>query len=54
MVIVTGRSEDAGLVTGANLLVDGGRTAVVQDDTLPDYCTRREGDRDGNAEEETA
>jgi len=33
-------SEDAAFVTGANLLVDGGRTASMQDDTLPDY--RRE------------
>ncbi|WP_135825185.1 SDR family NAD(P)-dependent oxidoreductase [Halorussus ruber] len=33
-------SDDAGFVTGESLLVDGGRTAVMQDDTLPDY--RRE------------
>jgi NAD(P)-dependent dehydrogenase (short-subunit alcohol dehydrogenase family) len=30
-------SEDAGYVTGTSLLVDGGRTVVMQDDTLPDY-----------------
>jgi NAD(P)-dependent dehydrogenase (short-subunit alcohol dehydrogenase family) len=29
--------DDAGFVTDANLLVDGGRTAVMQDDTLPEY-----------------
>jgi len=30
-------SDDAAFVTGAQLLVDGGRTSVMQDDTLPDY-----------------
>lgn len=30
-------SEDAAFVTGAALLVDGGRGAAMQDDTLPDY-----------------
>ncbi|UHH14350.1 SDR family oxidoreductase [Halobacterium litoreum] len=30
-------SDDAAFVTGASLLVDGGRSAVMQDDTLPDY-----------------
>lgn len=34
-------SEDAAFVTGACLLVDGGRGAVMQDDTLPDYRERR-------------
>ena len=33
-------SDDAGFVTGTTLLVDGGRTAVMQDDTLPDYRKR--------------
>ncbi|WP_435159186.1 SDR family NAD(P)-dependent oxidoreductase [Haladaptatus sp. DFWS20] len=35
-------SSDAAFVTGASLLVDGGRTAVMQDDALPDYRERRE------------
>ncbi|MWG34535.1 SDR family NAD(P)-dependent oxidoreductase [Halomarina oriensis] len=35
-------SDEAGYVTGTSLLVDGGRTAVMQDDTLPDYRARRE------------
>jgi len=35
-------SPDAAYVTGASLLVDGGRTAVMQDDSLPDYRARRE------------
>lgn len=35
-------SDEAAFVTGASLLVDGGRTAVMQDDTLPDYRQRRE------------
>ncbi|MXR21801.1 SDR family NAD(P)-dependent oxidoreductase [Halobacterium bonnevillei] len=30
-------SDDAAFVTGASLRVDGGRGAVMQDDTLPDY-----------------
>lgn len=33
-------SDDAAFVTGASILVDGGRGAVMQDDTLPDYRTR--------------
>jgi glucose 1-dehydrogenase len=35
-------SDDAAFVTGECVLVDGGRTAVMQDDTLPDYRARRE------------
>ncbi len=31
-------SDDAAFVTGASVLVDGGRTAVMQDDTLPGYA----------------
>jgi len=34
-------SDDAAFITGESLLVDGGRTAVMQDDTLPDYRERR-------------
>lgn len=30
-------SEDASFVTGTSLLIDGGRGAVMQDETLPDY-----------------
>ncbi|WP_276282288.1 SDR family NAD(P)-dependent oxidoreductase [Halorussus caseinilyticus] len=30
-------SDDADFVTGTSLVVDGGRTAVMQDDTLPNY-----------------
>jgi len=37
-------SEEAGYVTGTSLVVDGGRTAVMQDDALPDYRARREDD----------
>jgi len=33
--------DDAALVTGARLTVDGGRSAVMQDDQLPDYRERR-------------
>lgn len=33
-------SEEAAFVTGAALLVDGGRGAVMQDDVLPDYRAR--------------
>ncbi len=36
-------SDDAAFVTGVSLLVDGGRSAVMQDDTLPDYRMRRGG-----------
>ncbi|KOX97690.1 MULTISPECIES: SDR family NAD(P)-dependent oxidoreductase [Halorubrum] len=35
-------SDDAAFVTGAALLVDGGRGAVMQDDTLPDYRARED------------
>mgnify|MGYP006295669409 CR=1 FL=1 len=35
-------SEDAAFVTGAALLVDGGRGAVLQDDVLPDYRARED------------
>lgn len=31
-------SSDAAFVTGANVVVDGGRSAVLQDDRLPDYA----------------
>lgn len=33
-------SEEAAFVTGAALLIDGGRGAVMQDDTLPNYRAR--------------
>jgi len=35
-------SDDAAFVTGAYLTIDGGRSAVMQDDQLPDYHERRE------------
>jgi len=35
-------SDDAAFVTGAHLTIDGGRSAVMQDDQLPDYRERRE------------
>lgn len=34
-------SDEAAFITGTSLLVDGGRSAVMQDDTLPDYRTGR-------------
>lgn len=37
-------SDEASFITGASLLVDGGRSAIMQDDMLPDYRTRREGE----------
>jgi NAD(P)-dependent dehydrogenase (short-subunit alcohol dehydrogenase family) len=37
-------SDDAAFITGASLLVDGGRGAVMQDDTVPNYSEQR-GDR---------
>lgn len=35
-------SETAGFITGSSIVVDGGRSAVLQDDTLPDYRERRD------------
>jgi len=35
-------SDEAGFITGANLVVDGGRSVVMQDDTLPDYRAARD------------
>ena len=40
-------SDEAGFVTGTSLLVDGGRSAVMQDGTLPDYRARRERESSG-------
>ncbi|MEA5388612.1 SDR family oxidoreductase [Haloarculaceae archaeon H-GB11] len=34
-------SDDAAFVTGTTLVADGGRSAVLQDDFLPDYRARR-------------
>lgn len=34
-------SGDAAFITGENLVVDGGRSAVLQDDALPDYQSRQ-------------
>jgi NAD(P)-dependent dehydrogenase (short-subunit alcohol dehydrogenase family) len=34
-------SDEAAFITGTSLLVDGGRSAVMQDDTLPDYRAGR-------------
>jgi glucose 1-dehydrogenase len=34
-------SDEAGFLTGECVLVDGGRAAVMQDDTLPDYREQR-------------
>ncbi|GKZ14715.1 MULTISPECIES: SDR family NAD(P)-dependent oxidoreductase [Haladaptatus] len=39
-------SSDAAFVTGASLVADGGRTVVMQDDSLPDYRKRREDGED--------
>lgn len=36
-------SDEASFISGTSILVDGGRTAVMQDDTLPDY--QRDGSR---------
>jgi NAD(P)-dependent dehydrogenase (short-subunit alcohol dehydrogenase family) len=33
-------SEQAAFITGTSLTVDGGRSAVMQDNTLPDYADR--------------
>jgi glucose 1-dehydrogenase len=41
-------SDEAGFVTGTTLVVDGGRTAVMQDDTLPDYRQRLTDGPDGD------
>lgn len=35
-------ADEAGFVTGASLAVDGGRSAVMYDEFLPDYRERRE------------
>jgi len=35
-------SDEAGFITGTSVLVDGGRSAVMQDDTLPDYRAARD------------
>lgn len=35
-------SDEASFITGASLVVDGGRSTVMQDDTLPDYRAMRE------------
>ncbi|WP_435317231.1 SDR family NAD(P)-dependent oxidoreductase [Haloarchaeobius sp. TZWSO28] len=35
-------SDDAAFMTGESVLVDGGRSQVMQDDMLPDYGERRE------------
>lgn len=35
-------SDDAAFITGTSLLVDGGRSAVLQDDVLPDYRELRD------------
>jgi NAD(P)-dependent dehydrogenase (short-subunit alcohol dehydrogenase family) len=34
-------SDDAAFIMGANITIDGGRSAVMQDDTLPDYRQSR-------------
>lgn len=41
-------SDEAGFVTGTTLVVDGGRTAVMQDDSLPDYRQRLTDGPDGD------
>jgi NAD(P)-dependent dehydrogenase (short-subunit alcohol dehydrogenase family) len=41
-------SDEAGYVTGTNLVVDGGRSIVMQDDQLPDYGAQRRGEADGD------
>jgi NAD(P)-dependent dehydrogenase (short-subunit alcohol dehydrogenase family) len=35
-------SDDAAFITGSTVVVDGGRSAVMQDDTLPNYREQRE------------
>lgn len=44
-------SDEAGFITGTTLLVDGGRSAVMQDGTLPDYRARRERGSGGDHEQ---
>ena len=41
-------SDEAGFVTGTTLIVDGGRTAAMQDDTLPDYRRQLTDGSDGD------
>jgi hypothetical protein len=38
---MNGFENDIATVTGSTITVDGGRTAVLQDDILPDYREQR-------------